>query len=135
MLIQLLNSFHPAITPSNTKVHLAQHNGKVHPIDVYLEGGFDKWQSWQTRKNFECRYLIGLVEIPKTRKWLLAGVYDSLKVGRKIAVSDGHDYIYDYRRLPEFAELEGRLIIRYKKPRANYVYLKTCLPSMTVSSA
>lgn len=71
MLIQLLTSLLPTLTPKNTKVHLAQHNGLEHPMDVYLEGGFDKWQSWQTRKNFECQYVIGLVELPGTKRWLL----------------------------------------------------------------
>ncbi|RMV80675.1 GIY-YIG nuclease family protein [Pseudomonas amygdali] len=134
MLIQLLTSLLPPLTLKNTKVHLAQHNGHEHPMDVYLEGRFDKWQSWQTKKNFECRYVIGLVEIPGTRKWLLAGVYDSLKINRKVPTRSGFDYIYDYRRLPEFEELVGRLVLHYKKSRANYIYLKTCAPTMVISS-
>lgn len=38
MLIQLLTSLLPSLTVSNTKVHLAQHNGIEHPMDVYLAG-------------------------------------------------------------------------------------------------
>lgn len=134
MLIQLLTSLLPTLTPKNTKVHLAQHNGLEHPMDVYLEGGFDKWQSWQTRKNFECQYVIGLVELPGTKRWLLAGVYDSLKACEMMGVKENREYVYDYRRVPEFAELDGRLILDYTKPRANYLYLETCLKSMVVSS-
>lgn len=134
MLIQLLTSLLPTLTPKNTKVHLAQHNGLEHPMDVYLEGGFDKWQSWQTRKNFECQYVIGLVELPGTKRWLLAGVYDSLKACEMKGVKENREYVYDYRRVPEFAELDGRLILDYTKPRANYLYLETCLKSMVVSS-
>ncbi len=134
MLIQLLTSLLPALTPENTKVHLAQHNGEVHPMEVYLDGGFDEWQSWQSRKNFECEYVIGLIEIPGSKRWLLAGVYDSLKVRESNGAKENRDYVYNYRRVPEFAELEGRLILNYTKPRANYLYLATCLKSMVVSS-
>lgn len=134
MVIQLLTSLLPSITPKNTKVHLAQHNGIEHPMDVYLAGDFDEWQSWQSQKNFECEYVIGLVEIPGTKKWLLAGVYDSLKVSRLEEGKDSHYFVYSYRRIPEFSELEGRLVLDYRKPRANYLFLETCLKSMVLSS-
>ncbi|QXH49630.1 GIY-YIG nuclease family protein [Pseudomonas fakonensis] len=133
MLLNLLTSLQPALTLHNTKVHLAQHNGHDHPMDVYLAGEFDDWQSWQSRRNFECDYVIGLVEIPGTKKWLLAGVYDSLKLNAKTN-PDKNDFVYDYRRVPEFAALEGRLILDYTKPRGNYLWLETCLKSMVVSS-
>ncbi len=132
MLIQLLTSLLPNLTVPNTKVHLAQHNGLEHPMDVYLSGDFDEWQSWQSRRNFECEYVIGLVELPGTKKWLLAGVYDSLKLNNTKSMKQ--DFVYGYRRVPEFAELEGRLILDYTKPRGNYLWLKTCLRSMVVSS-
>lgn len=134
MLLQLMTSLLPAITPKNTKVHLAQHNGIEHPMEVYLAGDFDEWQSWQSQRNFECEYVIGLVELPGTKKWLLAGVYDSLKVREVKGEKENRDYVYKYRRVPEFAELEGRLVLDYKKPRANYLFLKTCLKGMTLSS-
>lgn len=134
MLIQLLTSLLPSLNTANTKVHLAQHNGIDHPMDVYLAGEFDDWQSWQSRRNFECEYVIGLVELPGTKKWLLAGVYDSLKLNETKSDKDKHDFVYDYRRVPEFAELEGRLILDYTKPRGNYLWLETCLKSMVVSS-
>lgn len=134
MLIQLLTSILPSLTTHNTKVHLAQHNGHEHPMDVYLAGDFDEWQSWQSRRNFECEYLIGLVELPGTKKWLLAGVYDSLKANDANGGKENRDYVYDYRRVHEFAELEGRLILDYTKPRGNYLWLDTCLKSMIVSS-
>lgn len=134
MLISLLTARLPSLNPTNTKVHLAQHNGIEHPMDVYLAGQFDEWQSWQTRKNFGCEYVIGLVEVPGTKKWLLAGVYDSLRIARTEVTTRGTEYVYDYRKVTEFSELEGRLILEYKKPRANYLYLGTCLATMKISS-
>nr|WP_294977139.1 GIY-YIG nuclease family protein [uncultured Pseudomonas sp.] len=107
-------------------------------MDVYLAGKFDEWQSWQTRRNFDCDYVIGLVEMPGARtasgskQWLFTGVYDSLSVIRTVPTNRGTEYVYSYRKLSEFSELEGRLILEYKKPRANYLYLKTCLASMRV---
>lgn len=134
MLLSLLKSILPSINPATAKVHLAQHNGIDHPMDVYLAGQFDEWQSWQTRRNFDCDHVIGLVEMPETKKWLFTGVYDSLRIIRTVPTKRGTEYVYDYRKLPEFSELEGRLILEYKKPRANYLYLKTCLASMKVSA-
>ncbi|MDI6005187.1 GIY-YIG nuclease family protein [Cobetia marina] len=133
MLEKILTSITPTLTPKNTKVHLAQHNGKEHPMDVYLAGNFDNWQSWQARKSFECEYLISLVELPKTKKWLLAGVYDSLQA-TETTNNNKYKYRYQYRRVNEFSELEGRLILSYKKPRNNYLKLSTCLTGMTISS-
>jgi hypothetical protein len=111
MLTQILTGLLPSLTIKKTKVHLAQHNGLEHPMDVYLAGEFDEWQSWQSRKNFECEYVIGLVELPGTKKWLLAGVYDSLKLNCSKPRKENRDFVYDYRRIPEFAVLEGRLIL------------------------
>ncbi|EGH29592.1 hypothetical protein PSYJA_11660 [Pseudomonas syringae pv. japonica str. M301072] len=74
MLLQLLNRLLPTITPRDTKIYLAQNNGIQHPMEVYLAGDFDEWQSWQSQRNFECEYVIGLAELPDTKKWLLAGV-------------------------------------------------------------
>ena len=134
MLINLLTSLQPALCVQNTKVHLAQHNGHDHPMDVYLAGEFDDWQSLQSRRNFECDYLLGLVEIPGTHKWLLAGVYDCLTLNQEKSKPEKREFVYHYRRIPEFAELEGRLILDYVKPRGNYLWLETCLRSMVISS-
>ena len=47
MLMRFLHSYLPTITLKNTKVHLAQHNGIEHPMDVFLEGGlWDQWSSY-----------------------------------------------------------------------------------------
>lgn len=73
MLLSLLKSILPSINPATAKVYLAQHNGIDHPMDVYLAGRFDEWQSWQARRNFDCDHVIGLVEMPETKKWLFTG--------------------------------------------------------------
>lgn len=138
MLMQLLTSILPDLTPRKTKIHLAQHNSQEQPLDVYLAGDFDDWQSWQTR-HFTREFLIGFVQIPNTSKWLMTGVYDQLKVTetRLSTKANGKphtDHIYSYRKRPEFSELEGRLIMEYEKPRANYLLLENCHQALKVSS-
>lgn len=133
MLMKIFSSLLPSMTPENTKVHLAQFDGKKHPMDVYLAGDFDNWQSWQTKKNFNKEYLISFVEIPGTKKWLFAGVYDSLEIDRTEKTERGTEYVYRFRRAPEFSALEGRWIIDYRKSRANYIHLSTCIDAMSLS--
>lgn len=33
------------VTPQSSKVHLSSFNGTDEPLDVYLRGNFDEWQS------------------------------------------------------------------------------------------
>ncbi|NVZ83925.1 hypothetical protein HX836_19100 [Pseudomonas yamanorum] len=61
-------------------------------------------------------------------------MYDSVKVNDTTGSKESRDFVYDYRRVPEFVELEGRLFLDYTKPRGNYLWLETCLRSMVVSS-
>jgi len=57
-LFEILGLKFPTIIPKECKIHLAVWNGDDNPIDAYLSGGFEKWQSWQTKKNFERKYII-----------------------------------------------------------------------------
>lgn len=52
LLFDLLKMWEPTFTPTTAKVHLARHNGEEHPLDVFLEGRFDRWQSWQAMTRF-----------------------------------------------------------------------------------
>ncbi|WP_460094101.1 GIY-YIG nuclease family protein [Pseudomonas sp. S2_B03] len=139
MLMQLLTSILPDLSPKKTKIHLAQHNSHEQPLDVYLAGNFDDWQSWQTRHNFTREFLIGFVQIPGTSKWLMTGVYDQLKIketrlSTKASGKPHTDHIYSYRKRPEFSELEGRLVMEYEKPRANYLLLENCHQALKLSA-
>ena len=58
-LFTLLESLDPEATPNRCKLHLAGWNGKEDPLDVYLEGGFDKWQSVQRHQNFSRDFVRG----------------------------------------------------------------------------
>lgn len=43
-LFSFLKVCMPELTPEDTKIHFAAHNGKENPLDVFLAGEFDLWQ-------------------------------------------------------------------------------------------
>jgi len=109
-LFQLLQALDPAIAPEMCKVHLAVWNGQQNPLDVYLAGDFDEWQSWQGRRNFERALVVSLIQLPQADRWLFAGVHDSLGF---VECEGGYQYTLVRRRgLDEF---DGRLKVSFKR--------------------
>ena len=117
-LFQLLQSLDPVVTPAESKIHLAGWNGVENPLDVYLDGKFDEWQSWQMKRNFERPFVVSLIAMAQPDRWLFAGVYDSVDCDKR---ADG--YHYRLERRIDGSELGGRLIIAFKRPgRQSYLY-------------
>lgn len=118
-LFQLLRLKDPDLSPGQCKIHLAGWNGTEDPLDVYLAGDFDEWQSWQSKRNFERSVVVSLISIAGMNRWLFVGAYDSL----------GCDWIAEhgmnkYRlvRREQTGELEGRLILSFQRPgRQSYL--------------
>ena len=111
-LFRLLASLDDQLTPERCKIHLACWNGTEDPLDVDLAGGFDDWQSWQGRKNFERDFVVSLIALPRFDRWLFAGVHES----------DGcewnpgnHCYRYNLHRRSQTDELDGRLVVSFKR--------------------
>lgn len=50
LMFDLLRAMNPKLNPAEAKLHLATWNGVEQPIDVYLAGNFNDWQSWQRAK-------------------------------------------------------------------------------------
>jgi len=133
MLEKILGSFFPDFDPDHTKIHLASHSGDSDPLDIYLDGEFDDWQSWQTKRNFKAKYLISVVQLPDPKKWLFVGAYDSLKATPIDNPATKCKFRYSYRRMEEFKEIEGRLVISYHRTdRSPYRKLETCIDKMSV---
>jgi hypothetical protein len=108
-LITLLD---PQINPQETKIHLAGWNGIDDPLDLFRAGTFDEWQAWQSRKNFERRYVVAMIQmLPSTTKWLFAGAYE--RRGRK---SEEDGYTYDLAERPRCREIAGRLVVKFERP-------------------
>lgn len=133
MLDKILGSLFPDFDPRQTKIHLASRSGNSDPLDVYLEGKFDYWQSWQTKRNFQSKYLISVIQLPNPKKWLFVGAYDSLQATPINDPGTKCKFRYTFRRLEEFKELEGRLVINFHRTdRPSYRLLHTCLDKMSV---
>lgn len=118
-LFQLLTSLDNEITPQRCKLHLACWNGREDPLDVYLAGRFDDWQAWQGKRNFERKFVVSLIAMPGSDRWLFAGTHDS--DGSKWH-SGNQCYRYKLRRRSQTDELDGRLVVKFKRPgRQSYL--------------
>ena len=116
-LFQLLQALDPDVAPEKCKLHLAVWTGLDDPLDVYLAGEFDAWQAWQRNRNFERPIVVALIALPQPGLWLFAGAHDSLGFHE-----DGGGYRYDLRRRPSTDELNGRLVVEFKRPgRQSYL--------------
>ena len=116
-VFDLLRLMEPAITPDETKVHLATWNGEDNPLDVYLAGDFPEWQRWQTKRNFEKRFVLALVALQSPNKWLFAGAYTA--AGCEVKQSN---YYYELSEIASCAEMNGRLIAHFERPgRQSYL--------------
>ena len=111
-ILDLLSMQNAEVIPENSKVHLASWNGSENPLDVYFAGGFNDWQQWQTKKNFERRFVISLIALPTSNQWLLTGVYRSF--GSEWIEKEGL-HLYRLQALPEFDTLSGRLIAEFAR--------------------
>ncbi len=103
------------LIPGHSKVHVATWNGEEDPLDVYLSGKFDEWQRWQTKKNFERQYVISLIKLPQTDRWLFAGVYRSQ--GSEWLSEEGECGLYYYNLVEDSSciELAGRMVAQFTR--------------------
>jgi hypothetical protein len=130
-LFQLLQTLDSQIVPERCKIHLAVWNGEDDPLDVYLAGDFDNWQSWQRRRNFERPFVVSLIALERAGSWLFAGASDSL--GSKWNARRG---LYRYRmaRRKGANELDGRLVVDFKRTgRQSYLLCENWASALRVA--
>lgn len=120
-LFNFLQVDYPNLKPENAKIHLAVSNGEEHPIDVYLRGDFEEWQSWQTKRNFGRDYIVSLIQMDKNDTWLFAGVYRVLELKEK--KESEQYYIYDTEELEVLKQYSGRVVVNFKRERLRQSYL------------
>lgn len=130
-LFTLLASLDEELSPGRCKIHLARWNGRVDPLDVYLAGDFDAWQMGQNQRNFERPFVLSLIELSRTGRWLFAGTHDA----RGCAFSEEKgQYWYDLRRRPATDELDGRLVVAFRRPgRQSYLRAERWDADLTVA--
>jgi len=103
------------------KIHCATDNKDSgwRPLEEYYAGNFEKGQSQQSQKNFECDQVLSLINLGNSKRWLFVGVY------RVDGVQDAKGwsgFIYSLKHLPGLEHLEGRAIIDFPKSfRASYL--------------
>lgn len=115
----LLGLMEPTITPAEAKVHLATWNGEDNPLDVYLAGNFPEWQRWQTKRNFEKKFVVALIALPAPNKWVFGGAFTP--TGREWREKHS-SYYYQLIELHTCSEMNGRLIAHFERPgRQSYL--------------
>lgn len=119
-LIDFLLANHVPLNVKNYKVHLATTaNGTDSPLQAFFDGWFQEWQEWQTKRNWECEHIVGLIKLPERDRWLFAGVYKAL----------GHDWLEEKQRYKYRTELVtgheewiGRVVVEHHRSgRAAYL--------------
>ncbi len=119
LLFDILTFYGPEVTPEDSKLHLATWNGRENPLDVFFSGRFEKWQSWQGKKNFERRLIVSLISLPGSHRWLFAGCFRQLD---RTWIDDPPHWHYDTSEVEEVSELVGRIVVDFARTgRASYL--------------
>lgn len=121
-LVPFLKANGVQVDESDLKVHLACWNGFEDPIDQFYAGTFKQWQEYQTKRNFECAQVIGLIDVAKD-EWLFAGVYRIVASAVPNPTNPKH-FLYQTELLPGQDDLIGRIKVRHERTRATYVWHK-----------
>ena len=114
LLFDILALHVPEVTPAQSKLHVATTAGSDDPLDAFFAGRFERWQSWQGKKNFERAFIVSLIKLPGRNRWLFAGSYRRL--GRSRVEEPTPHWSYDTSEIPETVPLSGRLVIGFKRP-------------------
>jgi hypothetical protein len=131
-LFHLLASLDPEVVPERCKIHLASWNGIVDPLDVYLAGEFDEWQMGQNQRNFERPLVLSLIELDRAGRWLFAGMHDA---NGCVWRDDLGNFHYALERRPTTDELDGRLVVSFKRPgRQSYLRAEKWADGLLVDS-
>jgi len=142
-LAPLLRTLFPAFDPTDTKVHLAQDNGREHPLDIFHEGTFALWQGDQTKRNFARGHVLSLIDTRRPDLWLFAGLWR--RVGEPVLRPElwgamkglplRNLHVYDLQSVAETEPLTGRLHVYFHKvARGNYRLCETVIDRMHLSS-
>lgn len=129
-LFDILRTQDPRLEPEKCKVHLASWNGFEDPLAVYRAGEFDRWQSWQEKKNFERPFVVSLIKYQEGKsRWLYVGAYE--QKGSKPHETKG--VVYDLTPIESSLDLAGRVVSSFERPsRQAYLYGESVAPTCLV---
>ncbi|KJF81564.1 GIY-YIG nuclease family protein [Photobacterium angustum] len=130
-LFETISLKFPEINDVNCKIHLAVWNGKDNPLDIFLAGNFEEWQRWQSKRNFEREFIVSLIQLSGTDRWLFAGCYRSSSC--KYLDKEQYNY-YSTEEVEETMDLSGRLIVNFKRSgRQSYLLAENWAENISVS--
>jgi len=130
-LFELLSLKNGEVLPESSKVHLAVWNGEDNPLDVYLAGEFEDWQTWQSKRNFERSHIVSLIQLSGTDRWLFVGGYKSIECEH---IAEHNCFQYSTSEIESLNELAGRLIVSFKRSgRNSYLLAENWYENMLVS--
>ena len=119
--------------PKDYKIHLANWNGEVHPLDVFVRNReeWKGWNSWRSEKDdFNRRYIFSLMDYyHEPNEWLFGGVYEVVaRLGS--TRSKGYEVVLT----GYFSPYIGRLKLNWKRSgRAKSRKLENYLDEFRVS--
>jgi hypothetical protein len=100
------------------KIHCATcpANSLNAPLTAYLDGKFQEWQEWQSRRNFKCDRIISLIHLTAD-KWLFVGVWNVLDVKANVPRLNSSKLWFKYStsEVPGLEHLAGKTIISFKR--------------------
>jgi hypothetical protein len=130
-LFSVLQLLDPAVDPAQCKIHLAGWNGHEDPLDQFLGGTFEAWQSRQTQRNFERAQILALIQLPQRHRWLFAGVHESHGCSRP---PNSQYHVYETSLGQKTAGLVGRLVVAFERPgRQSYLLAENWVDAMNVA--
>jgi hypothetical protein len=126
LLFELIKIKYPDIKEEDCKIHIAvantsdtSDNINEDPVDLYLSGDFEKWQSGQSKENFKRKYIISLAKLPGENRWLFVGGFISKSCEYN---EEEKRYTYDTEEINGLDDLTGKLIVSFKRPsRQSYL--------------
>ncbi|MEM1350584.1 MAG: GIY-YIG nuclease family protein [Myxococcota bacterium] len=130
-----LRAIDPEFKADRFKIHLATGDGThprfPDPIDAFLAGELDEWQSWQSAQNFKRPRLITLIQTPQRSRWLFAGAFD---VGRCTSPPGRQPFHYELIPSDLGIAYVGRLIVDFTRTgRSSYRLAENCIDDMSVA--
>lgn len=130
MDVQLIDLIRLARVKFNDcKIHCATGVNPT-PLEAFFDGKFRQWQEHQNQKNFQCKRILSLIHLSRSR-WLFAGLYEVLGVAPD--TSSKARYMYSTREIKGLDHLTGRAIVEFNKTfRASYLRGEKYLRNLSV---
>jgi hypothetical protein len=102
------------------KIHCATGQGVNSPLEAFFTGTWKGWQERQTKRNFQCDKVLGLINLGGS-KWLFAGIW-KVNSCKERKTGSGTLYVYSTSEEPGLEHLTGKAVVHFeKKFRASYL--------------